>query len=120
MQALQNIELDNWSKIFPSLFPGNNRLMKMINELDEPSSNVVTKLDPSCPALWRNRKKITIEHLSFKYQEYSQGVTVPTDKCEVLDEFLKKVMFNFLYNDFKCNVQMALICYSLFLIFDLS
>ncbi|XP_046861643.1 E3 ubiquitin-protein ligase RNF213-like [Xenia sp. Carnegie-2017] len=69
---------------------GNNRLMKLINELDEPSSNVVTKLDPSCPALWRNRKKITIEHLSFKYQEYSQGVTVPTDKCEVLDEFLKK------------------------------
>ncbi|XP_046861659.1 E3 ubiquitin-protein ligase RNF213-like [Xenia sp. Carnegie-2017] len=46
----------------------NNELLKLIYELDEPNSTVVKTLDPSCPALWRNRKKITIEHLSFKYK----------------------------------------------------
>ena len=75
-----------------SFFPENNEVMKQIYEIDEPSSHVVRNLDPSCPAFWRNRKKITIGYLSFKYEEYSQGVTVPADKCEVLQEFLKKVL----------------------------
>ena len=69
---------------------GNNRLMRLIHELDEPNYDTITRLDPMCPALWRYHKKITIESLSVKFQEYSQAQD-KQDKCEVLAEFLKKV-----------------------------
>ena len=65
--------------------------MKLIYELDVPEYGTMTEVDPMSPALWRYRKKITIEHLSFKFQEYSQGRD-EQDKCEVLAEFLKKVL----------------------------
>ena len=73
------------------LFQGNNRLMRLIHELDEPNYDTVTRIDPMCPALWRCRKKITIDSLSVKFQEYSQAQD-KQDKCEVLAEFLKKVL----------------------------
>ena len=65
--------------------------MRLIHELDVPDYGTMTEVDPMCPALWRYRKKITIEYLSFKFQEYSQGCD-ELDKCEVLAEFLKKVL----------------------------
>ena len=65
--------------------------MKLIHELDVPDYETMNERDPMCPALWRYRKKITIEHLSSKFQEYSQGCD-EQDKCEVLAEFLKKVL----------------------------
>ena len=65
--------------------------MKLIYELDVPDYETMNERDPMCPALWRYRKKITIEHLSFKFQEYSQGCN-QQDKCEVLAEFLEKVL----------------------------
>ncbi|XP_028416581.1 E3 ubiquitin-protein ligase RNF213-like [Dendronephthya gigantea] len=68
---------------------GNNRLMKLIYEHDDPKETVATELTPMCPALWRHRKKITIEYLSFKFQEYSQDGN-KLERCEVLAEFLKK------------------------------
>jgi hypothetical protein len=64
--------------------------MRLLHELDGPNYESITELDLMCPALWRYRKKITIEYLSFKFQEYSQGRVEP-DRCEVLAEFLKKV-----------------------------
>ena len=64
--------------------------MRLLHELDGPNYESITELDPMCPALWRYRKKITIENLSFKFQEYSQGRDKP-ERCEVLAEFLKKV-----------------------------
>ena len=64
--------------------------MRLIHELDVPRDESVTELSPMCPALWRYRKKITIEFVSFKFQEYSQGRD-EADRCEVLAEFLKKV-----------------------------
>ena len=69
---------------------GNNRLMRLIHEVDSPNYESITELDPMCPALWRYRKKITLEYVSFKFQEYSQGRD-KADRCEVLAEFLKKV-----------------------------
>ncbi|XP_046861644.1 E3 ubiquitin-protein ligase rnf213-alpha-like [Xenia sp. Carnegie-2017] len=90
LSVVSELLRDGLSKMISDERLGNNELLKLIYELDEPNSIVVKTFDPSCPALWRNRKKITIEHLFFKYQEYSHGVKVPTDKCEVLDEFLKK------------------------------
>ena len=72
-------------------FAGNNRLMKLVHELDVPGYETMNERDPMCPALWRYRKKITIEHLSSKFQEYSQGCN-QQDKCDVLAEFLKKVL----------------------------
>ena len=65
--------------------------MKLIYELDVPDYGTMTEIDPMCPALWRYRKKITIEHLSFKFQEYSQGCD-EQDRCEILAEFLGKVL----------------------------
>jgi hypothetical protein len=75
-------------KLRPSV--GNNRLMRLLHELDGPKYESITELDSMCPALWRYRKKITIENVSFKFQEYSQGRDKP-ERCEVLAEFLKKV-----------------------------
>ncbi len=68
--------------------------MRLLHELDPPNYESVDELSPMCPALWRCRKKITIEYLSFKFQEYSQARDKP-NRCEVLAEFLKKV--------YKCN-----------------
>lgn len=65
--------------------------MRLIHELDEPEYAEATELDPMCPALWRYRKKITVENLSFKFQEYSQGCD-ESERCEVLAEFLDKVL----------------------------
>ena len=64
--------------------------MKLIHELDVSSYEPIPELSPMCAALWRYRKKITIEFVSLKFQEYSQGRDEP-DRCEVLTEFLKKV-----------------------------
>jgi hypothetical protein len=64
--------------------------MRLLHELDGSNYEAITELDSMCPALWRYRKKITIEYFSFKFQEYSQGCDKP-DRCEVLAEFLKKV-----------------------------
>ncbi len=64
--------------------------MRLLHELDAPNYESITELSPMCPALWRYRKKITIEYLSFKFQEYSQARDKP-NRCEVLAEFLKKV-----------------------------
>ena len=64
--------------------------MRLLYELDDPKETIATELTPMCPALWRHRKKITIEHLSFKFQEYSQDCN-RVERCEVLAEFLKKV-----------------------------
>ena len=65
--------------------------MKLVHELDVPDYETMNERDPMCPALWRYRKKITIGHLSSKFQEYSQGCD-QQNKCEVLAEFLKKVL----------------------------
>ena len=65
--------------------------MKLVHELDVPDYETMNERDPMCPALWRYRKKITIEHLSSKFQEYSQGCD-QQNKCEILAEFLKKVL----------------------------
>ena len=70
--------------------PDKNQLAKLLNDLDVPSYVSTTELSPMCPALWRCRKKITIEFVSFKFQEYLQARDQP-DRCEVLAEFLKKV-----------------------------
>ena len=64
--------------------------MRLLYGLDVPTDDSTTELSPMCPSLWRYRKKITIEFVSFKFQEYSQGRDEP-DRCEVLAEFLKKV-----------------------------
>ena len=64
--------------------------MRLLHEVDVPSSESIFELSPMCPALWRYRKKITIEFVSFKFQEYSQTRDKP-NRCEVLAEFLKKV-----------------------------
>ena len=64
--------------------------MRLIYELDAPGYESITELSPMCPELWRYRKKITIEFVSFKFQEHSQAQDKP-DRCEVLAEFLKKV-----------------------------
>ena len=64
--------------------------MRLLYELDSPTYESETEINPMHPALWRYRKKITIEYLSFKFQEYSQG-TDEADRCEVLAEFLNKV-----------------------------
>ena len=65
--------------------------MKLVHELDVPDYTTMSEVDTMCPALWRYRKKITIEHLSFKFQEYSQGCD-QQNRYEVLAEFLKKVI----------------------------
>lgn len=74
-------------------FLGDNRLMRLVHELVEPEYTDATELDPMCPALWRYRNKITIESLSFKFQEYSQRRD-ELERCEVLAEFLDKVLQN--------------------------
>ena len=64
--------------------------MRLLNELDVTSCESITELSPMCPAFWRYRKKITIEFMSFKFQEYSQACD-EADRCKVLAEFLRKV-----------------------------
>ncbi|CAB4034026.1 Hypothetical predicted protein, partial [Paramuricea clavata] len=89
LSAISHLLQDSLGRMVGDERLGNNRLMRLLHELDDPNYESITELDSMCPALWRYRKKITIEYLSFKFQEYSQGRVEP-DRCEVLAEFLKK------------------------------
>ncbi|CAB4012406.1 Hypothetical predicted protein [Paramuricea clavata] len=89
LSAISNLLKDSLDRMVRDERLGNNRLMRLLHELDGPNYESITELDSMCPALWRYRKKITIEYFSFKFQEYSQGCDKP-DRCEVLAEFLKK------------------------------
>ncbi|CAB4005449.1 Hypothetical predicted protein [Paramuricea clavata] len=89
LSAISDLLQDSLGRMVRDERLGNNRLMRLLHELDGPNYESITELDSMCPALWRYRKKITIENLSFKFQEYSQGCDKP-ERCEVLAEFLKK------------------------------
>jgi hypothetical protein len=91
--------------------------MRLIHELDDPNESI-TELDPMCPALWRYRKKITIENVSLKFQEYSKGCD-KLEKCEVLAEFLKKVCERITLEEYERKLPLRVkvpICKNFFMI----
>ena len=64
--------------------------MRQIYELDLPNYDVMDSLDVTCPALWRYRTSVSVEHLKVKFQEYVESSS-GSSRCEILREFLKKV-----------------------------
>lgn len=64
--------------------------MRQLYELDSPNYDIMDSLDSMCPALWRYRTRVSVEHLTVKFQEYVEGRT-GSNRCEILGEFLKKV-----------------------------
>lgn len=64
--------------------------MRQIYELDSPNYDALASLDPMHPAFWRYRTRVSVEHLSIKFQEQVERRD-GSSPCKVLEEFLKKV-----------------------------
>ena len=72
------------------LILGNDPLMRQLYELDSPNYDVKENLNPMCPAFWRYRTKVSVEHLNVKFLEFVERRD-KSNRCEILGEFLKKV-----------------------------
>ena len=64
--------------------------MRQLYELDTPRYDITGPLDPMCPALWRYRTRVSVEHLNSEFQQFIAS-HAGRNRCKVLAEFLKKV-----------------------------
>ncbi|XP_068694646.1 E3 ubiquitin-protein ligase rnf213-alpha-like isoform X2 [Montipora foliosa] len=67
---------------------GNNPLMRQLYEVDVPPDTLTSGISPSCPALWRYRTQVTLDHFSHTFQQ--QVLSTDADKNKVLAEFLRQ------------------------------
>ena len=65
--------------------------MRQLYELDSPNYDTMESLDPMCPALWRYRTRVSVDHLIVKFREFSSECIASPPVCEVLKEFIEKV-----------------------------
>ena len=63
--------------------------MRQLYELDTPNYDRAN-VDPMCPALWRYRTRVSVEHLNHNFHEYLGG-HAGSSGCEILKEFLERV-----------------------------
>ena len=71
------------------IFPGNNPLMRQLYEVDVPADSLTGGILPSCPALWRYRTQVTLDHFSLTFQQ--EVLSTDNRRNKVLAEFLQQV-----------------------------
>ena len=77
------------TNILIPILPGNNPLMRQVYEVDVPADSLTSGILPSCPALWRYRTQVTLDHLSHTFQQ--EVVSTDNSRNQVLAEFLQQV-----------------------------
>lgn len=70
-------------------FSGNNPLMRQLYEVDVPSKALTDRIPPTCPALWRYRTQVTLDHFSHTFQQ--EVLSTDSESNKILAEFLRQV-----------------------------
>lgn len=63
--------------------------MRQLYEVDVPSEALTDSVPPTCPALWRYRTQVTLDHFSHTFQQ--EVLSTDTERNKVLAEFLRQV-----------------------------
>ena len=63
--------------------------MRELYEVDTPPDDVSVSISPTCPALWRYRTQVTLDHLSHTFQH--EVASTDPERNKVLAEFLRQV-----------------------------
>ncbi|CAH3189324.1 unnamed protein product [Porites lobata] len=67
---------------------GNNPLMRQLYEVDITPDDLSVSISPTCPALWRYRTQVTLDHLSHTFQQ--EVASTDPERNKVLAEFLRQ------------------------------
>ncbi|XP_022783821.1 E3 ubiquitin-protein ligase rnf213-alpha-like [Stylophora pistillata] len=67
---------------------GNNPLMRQLFEIDVPAEDLTGGIPPTCPALWRYRTQVTLDHFAHTFQQ--EVLSTDPDRNKVLAEFLRQ------------------------------
>ena len=70
-------------------FSGNNPLMRQLYEVDVPPEALTDRIPPTCPALWRYRTQVTLDHFSHTFQQ--EVLSTDSESNKILAEFLREV-----------------------------
>ena len=76
-------------KFIVTILSGNNPLMRQLYEVDTPPDDLSVSISPTCPALWRYRTQVTLDHLSHTFQH--EVASTDPERNKVLAEFLRQV-----------------------------
>ena len=68
---------------------GNNPLMRQLFEIDVPTEALSGGIPPTCPALWRYRTQVTLDHFAHTFQQ--EVFSTDPERNKVLAEFLRQV-----------------------------
>ena len=63
--------------------------MRQLYEVDTPPDDLSVSISPTCPALWRYRTLVTLDHLSHTFQQ--EVASTDPERNKVLAEFLRQV-----------------------------
>ncbi|PFX29705.1 E3 ubiquitin-protein ligase RNF213 [Stylophora pistillata] len=67
---------------------GNNPLMRELFEIDVPAEDLTVDIPPTCPALWRYRTQVTLDHFAHTFQQ--EVLSTDPGRNKVLAEFLRQ------------------------------
>ena len=63
--------------------------MRQLYEVDVPPDALTEDILPTCPALWRYRTQVTLDHFSHTFQQ--EVLSTDSERNKVLAEFLQQV-----------------------------
>ena len=63
--------------------------MRQLYEVDTPPETPTGSICPTCPALWRYRTQVTLDHFSHTFQQ--EVVSTDPERNKILAEFLRQV-----------------------------
>ena len=63
--------------------------MRLLYEVDVPIDSLTGGILPSCPALWRYRTQVTVDHFLLTFQQ--EVLSTDNSRNKVLAEFLQQV-----------------------------
>ena len=79
----------HYVKCIIPILSGNNHLMRQLYEVDITPDDLSVSISPTCPALWRYRTQVTLDHLSHTFQQ--EVASTDPERNKVLAEFLRQV-----------------------------
>ena len=68
---------------------GNNPLLRQLFEIDVSTEALTGGIPPTCPALWRYRTQVTLDHFAHTFQQ--EVLSTDPERNKVLAEFLRQV-----------------------------
>ena len=63
--------------------------MRQLFEIDVPAEDLTGGIPPTCPALWRYRTQVTLDHFAHTFQQ--EVLSTDPGRNKVLAEFLRQV-----------------------------